>query len=92
MVTIINRLTVTGDEAEFLRILSEITAYMKSQPGFVGHHLYRSIRNPNVFIETGQWKDAADHQAAMKGPEFGKAIQQIIQHASAEPDLFEEVG
>lgn len=88
MVTVINRLTVTGDEDEFLRILTEITDYMKGRPGFVRHHLYRSVRNPEVFVEMGEWADAADHQAAMKGEEFASRVQELVKHASAEPDVF----
>jgi heme-degrading monooxygenase HmoA len=88
MVTVINRLKVTGDEAEFLRILGEITDYMKGRPGFVGHHLYRSVRNPEVFVEMGEWKDAADHQAAMRNAEFTDRVKELVKHASAEPDVF----
>jgi long-chain acyl-CoA synthetase len=91
MVTVINRLTVTGDEAEFMRVLAQITDYMKRQPGFTGHQLYRSARNPNVFVEMGEWKDAADHQAAMRGEEFATHIKEIVKHATAEPDLFQQI-
>jgi long-chain acyl-CoA synthetase len=90
MVTFINRFTVTGDEDEFLRALGKATDYMKSRPGFVGHHRYRSIRNPNVFVEMAEWKEAADHQAAMKGEAFTGLISEIVKHAKAEPDLFHE--
>jgi heme-degrading monooxygenase HmoA len=91
MVTVINRLTVTGDRDEFERILGELTAYMKRQPGFLSHHLYRSVRDPNVYVEFGEWRDAVDHQRAMKGEEFLSRVPEIMKHAKAEPDVFDSL-
>jgi quinol monooxygenase YgiN len=89
MVTVINRLTVTGDEAEFRRVLAEITAYMTAQPGFLSHRLYRSVRRPEVFVETAEWSEASAHRAAMLDPRFADWIGTLGKHAEAEPDVFQ---
>ncbi|MFE3323240.1 antibiotic biosynthesis monooxygenase family protein [Streptomyces sp. NPDC059176] len=91
MATVINRLRLTGDREEFERLLGSMTAYMKSRPGFVSHRLYRSARNPEVYVELAEWRDAADHQAALRSQEFQAHIPQLMKHAEAEPDVFEPV-
>jgi heme-degrading monooxygenase HmoA len=89
MATVINRLKLTGDREEFERILGAMTAYMKRQPGFLSHRLYRSLRNPDVYVELAEWRDASDHQQAMQSQEFRDRIPQIMKHAEAQPDVLE---
>jgi heme-degrading monooxygenase HmoA len=84
MFVIINKLTITGDEAEFERLLSEITGHMKSQPGFRNHSLFRSLKDPKVFIETGEWATREDHQKALSGGGFQERVGLLLKHASAE--------
>lgn len=91
MVTLVNRLTVTGCPEEFEKLLAGITEIMKAQPGFQSHQLYRSLRNPNVYVEVAQWSDAGAHKAAMQNPGFGANVAKLKALASAEPDLFAEV-
>ena len=92
MVTLVNRLTVTGCPEDFEELLHGITEVMKAQPGFQSHQLYRSQRNPSVYVEVAQWADAASHQAAMRNPGFGANVAKLKALASAEPDLFTAVG
>ncbi|MER6687599.1 antibiotic biosynthesis monooxygenase family protein [Streptomyces minutiscleroticus] len=89
MITVINRLTVHGDVPTFEQVLKGITAHMSGQPGFIGHRLYRSLRNPQVFIETAQWTDAASHRAAMQAEAFQEKVKDLGGLATPEPDLFE---
>ncbi|WP_248958977.1 AMP-binding protein [Sphaerisporangium perillae] len=91
VVTIINKLTVTGDPVEFEQLLGKITSYMKSRPGFVSHRLYRSLKNSNVFVETGEWEDMASHQQAMMGSGFQEILPELIKHATADIDLYQTV-
>lgn len=92
VVTFVNRFTVTGDEDEFKRLLSEVTGYMKRQPGFLSYQLYRSMQDPKVYVETGEWQDSAAHQNALRGNEFQQIVQQLVQHASARIDICEPVA
>jgi len=89
--TVINRLTVTGDAEEFERILGKITEYMSAQPGFLGHTLYRSRRNPKVYVEIAHWASAEQHRAAMQGDGFRSQVKLLGAHAVPEPDVFVEV-
>ncbi|MET8155763.1 AMP-binding protein [Sphaerisporangium sp. NPDC005289] len=91
VVTIINKLTVTGDPIEFEQLLGKISGYMKSRPGFVSHRLYRSLKDPNVFVETGEWEDMASHQQAVMGSGFQEVLPELIKHAKAEIDLYQTV-
>ncbi len=91
MVTLINRLTVTGDQEKFLGLLAEITEHMKAQPGFLSHQLYRSQRNDGSFVEIAEWDNAQAHRAAMQLPGFFEKVKQLQSIASAEPDVFEVV-
>ncbi|MFI6346444.1 antibiotic biosynthesis monooxygenase family protein [Streptomyces sp. NPDC050560] len=91
MATVINRLRLTGDRDEFERLLGSMTTFMKGRPGFVSHRLYRSARNPDVYVELAEWRDASDHRQAMQSPEFQAHIPRLMKHAEAEPDVFEAV-
>lgn len=84
----INRFTVTGDTEEFERILGEINAYMSAQPGFRRHRLYRSVKDPNVYVETAEWESAELHREALRGEGFLVGIKKVMAHASAEPAPF----
>jgi long-chain acyl-CoA synthetase len=91
MVTVINRLTVHGEAADFERIISGITEYMRQQPGFTAHRLYRSRNHDNVYIETAEWTDAAAHRQAMQGSGFRDRVRELGAVAKAEPDVFDTI-
>lgn len=84
----INRFTVTGDHAEFEQILADINKYMSAQPGFRKHRLYRSARDPQVYVETAEWESAEQHKKAISGDDFLAGIKRIMAHATAEPAPF----
>jgi long-chain acyl-CoA synthetase len=87
--TFINRFTVTGDQAEFDRLLGEIAAHMKQQPGFRSYRLYRSARDPKVYLETAEWADADSHNQAKATEGFLVPVKQIREHVAAEPGPFD---
>jgi long-chain acyl-CoA synthetase len=91
MATVINRLTVTGDSAEFEKIIGQITEYMSAQPGFVEHRLMRSLRRPEIYVEMARWSDADSHRAAMQGEGFRSRVRELSAVATAEPDVFADV-
>ena len=92
MVTLINRLTVTGCPKEFEGLLHGITEHMKAQPGFLSHQLYRSQHNPAVYVEIAEWSDAESHRKAMQSNAFVDRVKQLRALASAEPDVFTTVA
>ena len=92
MVTLINEFTVTGDVAEFERVLGEFNAYMSSLPGARGYKLLRSTRRPNVFVELADWDSPEAHQAAVKSPGFLPLVAQLRPLVDkGMPDLYETV-
>ncbi|SBT42919.1 AMP-binding protein [Micromonospora auratinigra] len=84
---LINHLKVTGDTEEFEKALKDITDFMKTKPGFQSHHLYKSLKN-NQYIEMAVWDDNGGHQAALADPAFREKVGKLLQHASADPDMY----
>ncbi|GHJ45231.1 hypothetical protein Cs7R123_25730 [Catellatospora sp. TT07R-123] len=91
MVTFINRLTVRGDVAQFEHVMRNLNNYMSAQPGFLGRQCYRSRREPNVFVETVQWADAADHAKAVATDGFRGHVRELAAVAVPEHDLYDAV-
>jgi quinol monooxygenase YgiN len=92
MVTLINEFTVTGDVAEFERVLAEFNAYMSALPGARGYRLLRSTRRPNVFVELADWDSPEAHQAAVQSPGFIPLVTRLRPLvAKGMPDLYETV-
>ncbi|MBO1332627.1 antibiotic biosynthesis monooxygenase [Streptomyces sp. VRA16 Mangrove soil] len=89
MVTMINQLTVTGDEKALFAVLDEICAHMKSRPGFRSLRLHRSLRSPERLVMVAHWQDAAAHAAASRGPEVQRLFQRLRAEARTEPDVYE---
>ena len=55
-----------GLEDEFLRLWTQVNAYMITKTGYVSHELHRSLR-PDAhfrFLNHGVWRSAADWAAA----------------------------
>ncbi|NGO67611.1 AMP-binding protein, partial [Streptomyces boncukensis] len=80
----VNRFTVTGDAAEFERLLGKITDYMAAQPGFRSYRLYRSAQDPQIYVETAEWTDGAAHQQAVSGEGFLGPVREVMKLAEAE--------
>ncbi|MGA8117301.1 MAG: antibiotic biosynthesis monooxygenase family protein [Actinocatenispora sp.] len=89
MFTFINRFTVTGDAVEFERVLGTIGDHMRQQPGFRSARLYRSSRDPQVYVETAEWDDAAAHKKALDADGFRSMMGPLMKLASAEPGGFD---
>jgi long-chain acyl-CoA synthetase len=91
MYTFINRYSVSGDPAEFERILDRISAYMADQPGLCAHALYRSAKEDSVYVETAEWVDAAAHRSACGGAVFQQLLAELKRLATAEPGPFTRI-
>lgn len=85
----INRYTVTGDVDEFRRLLARLSSYMREQPGFAAHRLYRSARDERTFVEVAEWTDASAHRKALAGEGFQGPVAELRKHATADPAPFE---
>ncbi|MFI6317043.1 antibiotic biosynthesis monooxygenase family protein [Nonomuraea sp. NPDC050556] len=89
MVTLVNKLTCTGDLAEFTRILERLTEYMRAQPGYLSSELLRSVRNPAVYVEVARWESAEAHKAAVTGDGFRERVSGLGALATVDPDVYE---
>lgn len=90
MATLINELKVIGSVEDFERITADITAYMREQPGYLGHKMFRSLRRPDVFVEIAEWEKAEDHVRAVTSEGFRSRVQAlagVIEKPT--PDLYE---
>jgi len=93
VVTLINEFTVTGDVAEFERVLGGFNRYMSAQPGAGGYTLLRSTRRPNVFVELADWDSPEAHQAAVRSEGFPGLVAQLRPLVDKSvPDLYETVA
>jgi quinol monooxygenase YgiN len=91
MVTFVNKLTVHGDIDEFLAVKDRLTAYMSSQPGYLGHEGLRSLGDDRVFLELAVWENPAAHQRAVRSKEFQALVKDLGPLATPEPGLYETV-
>ncbi|MCK2221096.1 AMP-binding protein [Actinomadura sp. ATCC 31491] len=85
MIVLMNKVTVTGDMAEFERAHDEIAAFMRAQPGARGFRLLGSLDEPNVFVELAEWDSQEAHAAAVRSPGFVERARAL--RAVAELDL-----
>ncbi|MET8773070.1 antibiotic biosynthesis monooxygenase family protein [Streptomyces sp. NPDC004658] len=88
MVTLINKFTVKGNFDEFERIWAQSAEFMRSQPGFIGFKLHRSLSRPDVYVNVALWQTQADHQRVLASAEFGEHISQLANVAVPDPDLY----
>ncbi|MFI7394405.1 MULTISPECIES: antibiotic biosynthesis monooxygenase family protein [Streptomyces] len=85
----INRYTVSGDVTEFRRLLAELSAHMRAQPGFSAHRLYRSAKDERTYVEVAEWTDPESHRNALSADGFLGPVAELRKHATAEPAPFE---
>jgi heme-degrading monooxygenase HmoA len=91
MVTLVNKLTVTGDVEVFHRITAGLTEFMRSQPGYIRSQLLRSVRDENVYIEIAEWEEVQAHQRAVRSEGFRERVRGLGDVASVDPGLYETV-
>ncbi|MFD5508219.1 antibiotic biosynthesis monooxygenase family protein [Streptomyces sp. NPDC127051] len=91
MVTFVNKLTVHGDIDRFLEVKDRLTAYMSSQPGYIGHEALRHLGDQRVFLELAVWADAQAHASAVRSEEFQDLVKDLGPLATPEPGLYETV-
>ncbi|MET7622266.1 antibiotic biosynthesis monooxygenase family protein [Streptomyces sp. NPDC005408] len=91
MATFVNKLTVHGDHETFLAVRNRITAYMATQPGYLGHQHLRRLGEGHVYLEIAVWQDAAAHRAAFGTPGFQQLLAELKPLVTAEPAMYEPV-
>ncbi|MEW1956710.1 antibiotic biosynthesis monooxygenase family protein [Kineococcus sp. NPDC059986] len=91
--TFVNELHVTGDLEEFHRISDGLSAYMRRQPGYLGHRMLRSLHRPDVYLEIAEWYDADSHLAAVRSEGFRSRVVEMVSVVDKPtPDVYELVG
>jgi long-chain acyl-CoA synthetase len=88
MVILLNRLTVTGDSEKFEEVFAKSSQFMRAQPGFMGHTLVKSLRNPGSYVNIAHWEQAADHIQSVQNPEFMEHITALAAVSASDPDLY----
>ena len=88
MVILLNRLTVTGDPEKFESVFEQSSAYMRKQPGFLGHTLVKSLRDPGSYVNIANWEQATDHIRSVQNPEFMEHITALAEVSNSAPDLY----
>jgi quinol monooxygenase YgiN len=88
MITLINKVTVTGDLAEFRRANEELADYMRVQPGARRFQLLQSTDAPEVFVEVAEWESREHHQRALQAPGFLDKAKALRAVADFERNLY----
>lgn len=92
VVTFISKFTVKGEPEEFEKVFTEHAQYMAEQPGFVAYQMVRSLRDPKVYLNIGQWVDANAHKAVVTSPEFQAHVKKFVELVDVEADLYSTVS
>jgi long-chain acyl-CoA synthetase len=87
MVTMVNKFTVFGDTDEFVRVWLSSADFMRTQQGFRGFRLLRSVMDPLVYINVAEWETVEDHQRVLQGADFQTHIKELAALAAPEPNL-----
>jgi quinol monooxygenase YgiN len=77
MITLVNKVTVTGDLAEFERANLALAEFMREQPGARRFQLLRSMERPDVFVEVAEWDSREHHAAAISAPGFAERAKAL---------------
>ncbi|MFC8078187.1 antibiotic biosynthesis monooxygenase family protein [Streptomyces sp. NPDC057307] len=91
MVTMINQMTVHGDEALFRSALDAICAHMRARPGFLDLRLHRGTARPERWAMIAHWSDAGAHRAAATAPGAAALFERLRAQAETAPEVYETV-
>lgn len=91
MITLINKVTVTGDTARFEQVHADLAEHMRVQPGARRFQLLRSPQDPAVFVEVAEWESREHHKAALDGPGFLDKAKALRELATFERAMYEVV-
>jgi heme-degrading monooxygenase HmoA len=61
---------------------------MRKQPGYLDHQLLRSLRHPDIYVETAVWADAESHRNAVNSEEFRTRVKRLAGLATPDADLY----
>jgi long-chain acyl-CoA synthetase len=92
MVMFITRFVVKGPVEEFERLFKEHSEFMSSQPGFVDFQMVRSMSDPHVYLNIGQWHSPEDHGRVTSDPRFQQHARAMRDLVDVEADMYTPVG
>ena len=73
-----------GREAALAEAVKGVLAPSRAEPGCLGIHAYRSIRDPQLFYIHSRWRDEAafEHHAGLPHTvRFLESVEPLIDHA-----------
>lgn len=76
--------TLEGKDDEALKALSQVIPPTRDEPGCLGIHAYRSIRDVRLFFIHSRWKSEQAFESHARLPhtvQFLKRIETLIDHA-----------
>jgi len=72
-----------GSEAALAEVLREVLAPTREEPGCLGIHAFRSIRDPRLFHIHSRWRDEAAFDSHGRLPHtvrFVERVEPLIDH------------
>ena len=92
MVMFITKFVVKGETAQFERLFTEHAQFMSNQPGYLGSQFFRSLGEPNTYLNIGQWSSPDDHRRVMASDQFQQHARQMRALVDVEGGLYEPVA
>ena len=87
-VTFVNRFTLRVAPDEFERAFARTTAFMRRQPGFLGHTLLRHVDHQDRYVNVARWRDVASFRRAVAHPDFPHHAAALRALCGSEPNLY----
>ncbi len=91
MIVFMNSFALKAPAAEFERVFTESSDFLRVQPGFLSHRLVRSTKDRGHYLNIALWESEAALRAATGLPEFGDHARRLREVASTDPQFFEPV-
>jgi heme-degrading monooxygenase HmoA len=91
MIVFVNNFALKGPAAEFERVFTETSDFLRVQPGFLSHRLVRSAKDPQHYLNIALWESEAALRAASGLAEFADHAHRLREVASTDPQFYQPV-
>ncbi len=92
-VVFINKFNVEPAQLDqFLQVWRAVTAFERSQAGFISAQFHRGIAGSNIFINYAVWESAKHHTQAVEQPEFQALLATYPLGVVESPHLFQKLA
>ena len=72
---------------EFPKLVEEFTNATRAEPGCISFDWFRSVDDPNLYVQVEAFEDAAAGEAHVASEHFKKATGQLSQWLAAVPEI-----